>query len=374
MDGRAFSGALLLGSIGLLGCAKEVELASAKVERRDVIGYELLDGKLVTPPSARADVLSPYRAPVDKVYKSIGDSVKRGEPLIQLAVRGAQDAVSQAKTYLEGARAAYREAKAKYGASLSQAKSAYAQARSAEQAARTNMDPNIQMYSDARVAAEQAMNSAKADLDISLLPYKQQLDDANQYLDDARAGARQGQIRSPIAGAVVSINAAPGAEVRVDSERPVATIVNLAELQVHAAMDAGQVARLKPGTRATIVFREIDGKEFSGRISRVTSLPVEGESGKFVYTAVIDFSNEDAVVRPEMTVRMAGVRTGEKKNVLAVPNSAIAKDSSGKPIVQVLQDGKWIARVVGTRLTGLDYTEITSGLEEGETVQVKVEK
>lgn len=373
MKGREIS-LLLLLAIALPGCAKKDELASAKVERRDIAGYELLDGKIVTPPSARADVFSPYRAPVDKVHKSAGDPVNRGEVLIQLAIQGMASWGDQAREYVQAAQTAYASAKTKYGAVYSQAKAAYEQARLAEQSARANMDPDVQRYTDARIAAEQMLASAKADLDINLLPFKQQLDDANEYLRDAQAGARQGQIRAPITGSVISINAAPGTEVGTDRSKPVATIVNLAQLQVHGGMTAEQATRLKPGTSVTLVFTEIEGKEFDGKIARITTLPREDKADDLAYTAIIEFDNEKAVVKPEMTVRMAGLKTGEKKDVLAVPNSALDKDSSGKPIVRVLEGEKWIPRVVEIGITGLEYTEIKSGLDVGETVQVRIER
>ncbi len=62
--------------------------------------------------------------------------------------------------------------------------------------------------------------------------------------------------------------------------------------------------------------------------------------------------------------------TGEVKDVVSVPSDAVDKDESGKPIVNVLKSGEWIPTVVEVGLSGGGYTEIKSGVEEGDTVQV----
>jgi len=67
----------------------------------------------------------------------------------------------------------------------------------------------------------------------------------------------------------------------------------------------------------------------------------------------------------------AAIELGEKRTVLAVPADAVQKDTSGRTIVKVLRGGHWEAAVVETGISDGQYTEIKSGLNEGETVQVK---
>jgi hypothetical protein len=55
--------------------------------------------------------------------------------------------------------------------------------------------------------------------------------------------------------------------------------------------------------------------------------------------------------------------------VLAVPADAVTvKD--GKSYVDVMTNGKWLARLVTTGLTDGFLTEIKDGLEEGDVVRV----
>src|SRR5205807_8116199 len=85
--------------------------------------------------------------------------------------------------------------------------------------------------------------------------------------------------------------------------------------------------------------------------------------------AVIEFENKGDQVQPGMKPAVA-FRDQEVKNALAVPNEAVDKDSSGRPTVKVLRGGKWQAVAVQTGVTDGQYTQIKSGLQKGEIVQV----
>ena len=57
----------------------------------------------------------------------------------------------------------------------------------------------------------------------------------------------------------------------------------------------------------------------------------------------------------------------QRENVLLVPTTAVS-GSSSTSFVRVMQDGKPVFRQVETGMATSSYTEITSGLTEGETV------
>jgi hypothetical protein len=59
--------------------------------------------------------------------------------------------------------------------------------------------------------------------------------------------------------------------------------------------------------------------------------------------------------------------TARKKDVLCVPNEAIKENNAGQ-YVTVLAQGNQVVRPVSTGVVGNDYTEILSGVKEGETV------
>lgn len=370
MKGRAL---VLLALVGLVGTGclqRKDEVTSAQVVRRDIDGFEVLRGSLVLPPGASAEIYSPYRAPVREVKASVGSNVNRGQTLVQLDLPNVDETLRQAREYVAQAEAAYKQARASLGGTLDQLKQQYDQARQQERAARANMDPNIEGIAQTRMQLEQQIKSEQANLDANLATYKAQLDDAKQYLADAQSGLRQGAVKSPIAGKLIALNAQPGVEVGVDREHPLATVVNLAALQVHAPIPTDLPVEVKEGTRVVLLFKDLQGKEYDGKVARITTLPAEDD--KLVRTAIIEFANEGAQVMPNMTLQMVGIRTGKRENVLAVPNGALSVDGSGKPTVRVLRDGKWLPTVVEVGLRGVEYTEIRSGLSEGDTVQVRI--
>jgi hypothetical protein len=77
---------------------------------------------------------------------------------------------------------------------------------------------------------------------------------------------------------------------------------------------------------------------------------------------------EDFQPKEGLTVT-ATIFVNEKRNVLLVPNGAIAKEG-GKSYVQVVNGETTEKREVATGLSNWQYTEVTEGLNEGEQVLI----
>jgi multidrug efflux pump subunit AcrA (membrane-fusion protein) len=122
------------------------------------------------------------------------------------------------------------------------------------------------------------------------------------------------------------------------------------------------------GSPVTFTLDGLSGQEFEGRVSAVTTEragPLRGQR----FRAIVEFRNDQGLVKPNMEANVA-VRTRQARNVLAVPYDAVDRDASDRPVVQVLRNGNWQTEVVEVGLTGNQYTEIKSGLQEGETILV----
>ena len=353
------------------GCGKEATTAVA--ERRDVVGYEILSAKLVTPPSARADVIAPYRAPVDKVMVSVGAAVNKGDVLVQLSFPNVEAAYEQARQNVKAAETALESAKAQYGGEVRELERRLAEAHAEEKRQQALQNEAVEgvQTSEAtqnRIAIEEELRAARASMESNLLPYKQQLESAREYLQQAQSGAKLASVRAPISGTVLALNAQTGSETMPDRQYPIATIVDLSALEIHAALSADQHSKVEEGREAIVRFKELPDMTFEGRLFRITTSPDRNE---VKYIAIITFQNKEGLAKPDMEVASAAVKTGEVKNVIAVPNGAVSYDSSGKASVQVMVNGEWQARAVEVGLRGEQFTEIRSGLKEGETVQVK---
>src|SRR6266581_2175881 len=86
----------------------------ATVTQRDIVGLVALNGEVVAPPRAQADVFAPFRAPVDKVHTSINSKVERGDVLVELSLPATSIASDQAKESLKEAERAHAIAKEQY--------------------------------------------------------------------------------------------------------------------------------------------------------------------------------------------------------------------------------------------------------------------
>jgi HlyD family secretion protein len=366
------------GAGGERGAAQTLEPTSAKVVRRDIVGYELLVGNLYVPPESQAHAYAPYRAPVERVNATVGARVRKGEVIVELAAPEVQSNYEQHRIAVKEAETAYANAKVQYQAPVRQAEQALAQARSTERTIRKATVPGgdataLEQAVANRQAAEEALLAAKTQVNTDVLPYKQQLDAARSAFEQAQAGVKQTSVRAPLSGHVLEMRAKPGDEVGAQRNEVLATIVDLADIKVKAEVTDAQAGIVKDRTPVVITFTDLPQRPFDGRVTRVRTVPEDevasvGKNAR--YLATIDFKNDEGLVKPGMEVKTVGVKTGSVQNVIAVPYDAVDQDETGKPVVKVLVNGEWQVRVVETGLSDGSYTQIKSGLKEGETVQV----
>jgi multidrug efflux pump subunit AcrA (membrane-fusion protein) len=83
---------------------------------------------------------------------------------------------------------------------------------------------------------------------------------------------------------------------------------------------------------------------------------------------IISVENTEGLLRPEMTATV-NISLQKKENVLTVLNGAIRRDG-GKKVVFVMQNNQPVKREVKTGWKDSSYTEVLSGLNEGERVVI----
>lgn len=377
---------LLLGGVGyyLYHVTRPIPAA---VERRDIVGYVVMKGSVVTPPSAYAEVRAPYSAPVDKVYTTLGAQVKRGDILVELANPSAGETYQQARDNVRAAETAYANAKKQYDDAVSAAQKQLDAARGASTSSDTsNQSASVSTDTTANgstvtttttvptgdvATAEQSVQQAKADRAAGLATYQQQLDTMRAAYREARAGKRMGQLRAPISGTVIALNAQPG-QTAGQNGAPVATVADLSALQVQAGMSPAQAGVVKTEMPVVLNFDTVPNKQFEGVVRRITTQADPSSSSGVIkgaqYIALVSFKNTEGLVKPEATADVS-VKAGEAKNALAVPQDAVHQDETGKPTVRVLENGQWRTVAVQTGLSDGRYVQIKEGVKEGETVQ-----
>lgn len=347
----------------------------AQVVERDIIGLIPLNGEILVPPNARADVPPPYKAQVEKVEVSVGQKVSRGDTLIKLNLPDVKATIEEARANMKAAETAYANAAKQYDSSISAARSQLKNPPSTTITPENPGEPgqSTSTTSTDTAAAQSNLQAAIAGRDAAVAPFKQQLDAARAAYEEARSGGKIAYVRAPLAGTVLTLNAQPGTEIGQDRRVPVATIVDLTKLQVQADMSAQQAGAVKRGQEVVLRFVEIPGKELKAKIRDITTRvdsKIGGLMKSQVYVALIEFDNDRGEVKPGMKLQQCAVKTGETRNALAVPNEAVDTDSSGRPTVKVMRGGQWQVVTVQTGVSDGQYTEVKSGLQKGETVQV----
>lgn len=380
--------AALLAALGIGGWAlTHNRTENATVTRRDIVASVPVQGDVIAPPDAQANIPAPYRAPVSKVYTSVGQNVNRGESLVELQLPNVQEMYRQAQANVKAAETAYANARKQYDTSIANAQKALDNARAQERSAQSPAASTTTSTDGAQVAvttppadnsqaaavraqAEAALAQARSERDAALQPYQQQLDAARAAFKDAQAGRKQALVRSPIRGTVLALNAQPGKEVGEDQKIPVATVVNLDKLLVQGPLTSPQAGFVKEGMPAVITVSGLPGEQFEGKVHSLTTQVTGTLLKKNQYVALVHVTNKGGKVKPGMKAGVS-IDAGEAKNVLAVPADAVETDKNGRFIVKVNRGGQWQDQIVEIGLSDGKYTEIKSGLKEGEAVQVK---
>jgi multidrug efflux pump subunit AcrA (membrane-fusion protein) len=175
--------------------------------------------------------------------------------------------------------------------------------------------------------------------------------------EDQLAGTK---ITAPIAGKVLAVAGEVGAGVSAGS-----TFVSLADvagMQVAADFPEADAGQLEAGLSATVTLANRPGEEFAARVVRVS--PVGAADGDMVrYPVVLAFEEVPAEL---LVGQSAGVRvqTSEVTGVLRVPSTAVR--SEGTVVVRTAAGDE--TRTVEVGLRGDRYTEIKSGLVEGDEI------
>lgn len=157
----------------------------------------------------------------------------------------------------------------------------------------------------------------------------------------------------------------------VDAGTAVITIIDISKLKTTVEIDEVDMQYIENGQTATLSFDSLPGQSVA---AYVTYIPMEGR-----YT-----SSGIGVVDVELTIDNppSGLRTGytftgsidmeQDVEMLLIPSSSVSTERGGKTYVTVKKtDGSTERRNVTVSYLGEGYSQVLSGLKEGETVTYK---
>ncbi len=255
-------------------------------------------------------------------------------------------------------------------ADIQVADAAIAGAVAGVQAAEGNVAAAEAQLARARAAAELQLEKPSAD-ETAIL--EAQVDSARTNLELAELRLRQGQLIAPIGGRVAGVlvsegeQAAPGA--------PAMTILNEGAYHITVSVDEIDIDRVEVGQEVLITLDALPDEPVQGIVSEIAPTSTS-TSGVVTYLVTINIDESAATnLRPGMSAS-AAITVDELDGVLVVPNWAVRLNrETGEAFVLIRRaDGTIDEVVVETGLRNEQFSEVLSGLSEGDVVVLTNER
>ncbi len=195
---------------------------------------------------------------------------------------------------------------------------------------------------------------------------QQQLDQTQTAYEVAKANFDASKstvdLESPINGMVTDLNVNIGDWVTPGMQ--LATVANIGQMILKFYVTEGEVANLNLNDSVKIYSEFNRERAVTGRISEI-SRSASSDARSFQVKAKFN-NTKNNWYKPGMFVNV-DITLASQKNVLVVPTQAMIFEND-KNIVYKIVDKKAVAVDVKVGLTNENSTEITNGLQEGDTV------
>jgi len=396
---------------GWIGSNGTKQVAVEKAQKRSIIETVTASGKIH--PETEVKISSEVSGEIIILNVREGDSVQKGQLLIEINPVIYESLVSQAQAGLSQVRANKMAADATYQSS----KVLYDQAKITFNRQKQLHDEKI--ISDADYdAATNALKNAET----TLATTKEQLNAAMFSVNNSEAQLRQAndnlvktRIYAPMTGIVSLCNVKLGERVVGTAQMAGTELIRIADLnhmQAEVDVNENDVLKVKIGDTASVEVDAYLNKKFKGVVSEIAYSSTSSTTAVVSTSQAINFTvkvkllknsyaelvsakdGQEYPFRPGMSATV-DIKTNEKANILTVPIQAVTtrdekdkdskddktadkdngKDDNGtkdkKPsaeLVFIIDGDKAKSIPVKTGIQDANYIEILSGLSDGQTV------
>ncbi|HEX9163774.1 MAG TPA: efflux RND transporter periplasmic adaptor subunit [Thermoanaerobaculia bacterium] len=324
-------------------------------------------------PKVKVNISAHVIGKIEKLYFDEGDTVHKGQKLVDLEKYQIVSARDRAVADLANRRVEVTRAQAQ----VATAQAAY------------NRAMNLQKQG---IQAQEAFETARLQFDnarAALGSAEQGVRESEAMLTQMQTDLSRTTIVSPIDGKVVQLNAHEGEVVVTGTmNNPgsvIAVIADLSEILVEAEVGETEVVGIRVGQPARIKVDAVADHEYRGHVEEIGSSAAIRQSGAgsgiryFKVKVAID--DPDDRLRPGMTSQVSIV-TSTVGNAIAVPIQSVVErvpgskkaaededeDAPKKKYVFVVRDGKAKMVEVATGISDATQVAIVSGLKAGDSV------
>lgn len=308
----------------------KIEAKTALAETK-TLDEEVTASGVITP-EAKVNVVSKLTGAITQVLAAVGDTVQAGQVICTLDAAEYDLKVKQAQASLDSAKAN----RDKVVNALNQS---------------TPTAPGGGQYTqEDKRAADAQVAQAQAALDLA----KAELDATN--------------IRSPVNGTIVELAAVVG-EI-ASSQKPVAVVVDPAQMYMEAKVDETDIARVKVGQKAKITLDSYPEKTLKGEVVEISMSSTSTKAGGTAYSVKVRIVLQEGLTLRSGMSGDATIIVKKHVGVIAVPIEAVIEKEDGA-YVFVVKNSLVKKRKVKLGISTQDYYEVKSGLEDGERVAVE---
>ncbi len=303
-------------------------------------------------------VRAPVEAQLVKLYKSLGDSVDVGEPIVAIVqpndeskVTGliqAKGNVQQLQLQKERLRVKLQNAKREFE-SMKRLGKTGSVSKGEIETAKVARDLLVKEMAALEADAKTAQGTMEAK--------RKSNDDRNRTLT------------SPAKGVITQLwtaveNITPGMTIAKDTV--IVAVEEQGQFQFKGDVVEADYLKLKVGSGASVALVHDPAKQWPGSVKSISPLPKQDASGIGRFDIVISIQGKQEALKSGLEAR-AEVPLSKIENVLRLPRSAV-KEQDGHHWVSQPGDGAPVMTEVKIGAVGDQYIEIRSGLEASSKV------
>ncbi|HEX7154518.1 MAG TPA: efflux RND transporter periplasmic adaptor subunit [Thermoanaerobaculia bacterium] len=327
---------------------KDGDLKTVEVTKGEIVEKAVAVGQIQ--PRQKFQVKSKISGIVRRTLVEVGDTVKAGDPLFEIAPDPTPLEVTEVDRRVESAEASFRRAEGDY--------------QRAQELSRSGVLPksDVEAKREGYELARVALMKAQQDRELT-------------RRGRLTAGGQESIIRAPAAGTILTRAVNPGDPiVPLTSYQPgteMATVADMSDLIFKGTVDEIDVGKLAVGLVARIKVGALPTDVVTGKVSRIAPQAQQKE-GATLFDVEIELEPGQKITLRAGYSANADVIIREKKDILIVPERLVTFEDGGKKtsVEIAAADPKAQPKKVEIK-TGVSdglNIEVVSGVKQGEKV------